>query len=689
MFEKVKAFLKRPAVYSFCAYTFVYAVCSAVVFWGTWSLDKAAIEPDQPITYPIDFISRRIADICNGTPFVIGDLRFLFGGPYFWQELQYAFACFLAGLGVAFYLRGKKLSYIASYGGAFFYGFCGYLFSLYSAGHLGWFIFLMYGPFAFGLVDRAVRKNKIANWIMLGGVLAWGSVQQADLWLLFTVFTFAYGLWCTARKVAAQGGKAFVKILIGVIITATVAAAVGTPQFMKAFNVSMKEREAQIRESSRLGAETKSANAETLQKWNFVTGWSMPPEEVLEFVAPHVRGDSSDMRVSPDAPYWGRLGRVPDEHFIPGRMMPNYRQHSLYVGAITVAFAIIGIFLVPLGKKDEEDEIREDRSDIPFWIGAAVLFFVCSLGRFTPFYKLVFALPFGDYLRAPVKYHHLVELCFAVLAGFGVDAIVKVHLKDRVRIKVATFLIGGLAASLFALWVATDQAALAASIGKLGFPMEVARTSAANYAVACMRGALLISLVCGAVAFFIAKNVKPFVRNAVVCGIILVGVIDLTEVNSSYLGVEDVSFERANNDVAAQVKALGGGTVFVNVLPQEGGGKIAGTIGLHGVKTTDNPAGEDVRFVLASGQAFQRDKTIADKLKSGVWKNVGMYSVSQKSGLKRASGNDATLILMQIASVPVPKEKPVEADVLAQILIAVSVVATFGVVGVGIKHVVH
>ncbi len=682
--KKFIDFFKRPAVYSFCAYTLLFAICSIVIFWGTWSLDKAAIEPDQPITYPVDFIARRIVDICGGMPFVIGDLRYLFGGPYFWQELQYAFACFLAGLGVAFYLRGKKLSCIASYGGALFYGFCGYSFSLYSAGHLGWFIFLMYGPFAFGLVDRAVRKNKIANWILLGGVLAWGSLQQPDLWLLFTVFTFAYGFWRTVQEVSARGGKAFSKILIGVIITAVVTAAVGMPQFMKAFNESLKGREAQIKESAMPTSGAKSADAETQQKWNFVTGWSMPPEEVLEFIAPHVRGDSSDMRVSPETPYWGRLGRVPDEHFIPGRMMPNYRQHSLYLGAITVAFAIIGMFLISFGKKDDTDNEIENRSDIPFWIGAAVLFFVCSLGRFTPFYKLVFSLPFGDYLRAPVKYHHLVEFCVAVLAGFGIDAIVKGYVKDKARIKAASFVVGSIAVLLFVLWMATDQTALSASISKLGFPMAMAKSSAANYAVACVRGGLLVSMVLGTAVFFMMKDVRAVFRNAIVCGIILIGVIDLTEVNSSFLGVEDVSFERADNDVAKQVKSLGGGTVFVNMLPQEGAGKIASAIGLHGVKTSDKPA-NDVRFVLASGQTFQRDKTITEKLKSSEWKNVGMYSVSQKGGIKQASGNNAGLILMQVASVPSPKDEVPKKDTLAQILALISVISTFTVAGVGIK----
>ena len=56
-----------------------------------------------------------------------------------------------------------------------------------------------------------------------------------------------------------------------------------------------------------------------------------------------------------------------------------------------------------------------------------------SLGRFLePVYRCVFALPFGDSLRAPVKWHHLTEFCIAVLAAYGVDALLRIEwLKTR------------------------------------------------------------------------------------------------------------------------------------------------------------------------------------------------------------------------------------------------------------------
>ena len=46
------------------------------------------------------------------------------------------------------------------------------------------------------------------------------------------------------------------------------------------------------------------------------------------------------------------------------------------------------------------------------------------MGRYCePVYRVIFSLPFGDYLRAPVKWHHLPEFCLVVLAGYGIEGI--------------------------------------------------------------------------------------------------------------------------------------------------------------------------------------------------------------------------------------------------------------------------
>ena len=114
MKQRLLDFLRRPSTLAFLALTALYALCMGGVFWGTWSLDKAPIEPDNATFYPIDEMARWFRELVAGHDFVPSDLMHVIGSMYFWQELQYALAGYLAALGLAFYLRGRKLSHFAS-----------------------------------------------------------------------------------------------------------------------------------------------------------------------------------------------------------------------------------------------------------------------------------------------------------------------------------------------------------------------------------------------------------------------------------------------------------------------------------------------------------------------------------------------------------------------------------------------
>ena len=424
----------------FVGFTAFFAALMAFVFWGTWSPAVAFVQPDQPVTYPADFLLRKWREICAGGAFVPGDLRFLLGGPYVWQELQYALAMYLAALGLAFYLKGRGLPPLACYGAGAAYGFMGYNFTLFSAGHLGWFVYLMYGPFCFGLIDRCVRKGLWINWILLGGVLAWASAQQPDMWLLFAVMAFAYGIFKMAMvlrmMVPEERGRQLGRILLGVVVTAVVLVAVGWPQLHKAIFVETANRDKQIAGSTGADAADRpktpeETKAEREKRYVFCTNWSLPPDEILEFAVPDIKGGSSDPRVSPKNPYHGRIGA----QVAPGSWSP-YRQHSLYMGIFTLCFALVGVAMwFWRRKKAENDDATENsgsnRAEIVFWTAAAMILLLCALGGFTPFYRLIFLLPMGDYIRCPLKFVHLIEWCVAVLAGFGIAALLNSRLARR------------------------------------------------------------------------------------------------------------------------------------------------------------------------------------------------------------------------------------------------------------------
>ena len=421
----------KPKQAWFLAFTAVFAVLAGFVFWGTWSTDVAPVMPDCPVSYPSNWFYSWFRGWMASGKFVPGDLKWFLGTPYFWQELQYVLALYCAGLGMAYFLRGHGLSRLASYGAGLLLAFCGYWMTLFSAGHLGWFQWMTYGVFAFGLVDRALEKGKARHWLLLGATLAWGSFYQPDLWLLFTVFTAAYFAfrWISVRTLPWKG----------MLMALAAFVVIGLPSFRSAIVNDLAGRDQQIAEGQTLGRQAQAtaadAAAEREKRWVFVTNWSLPPAETVEFFRAGVNGDTSCLLTQALGhgwvrPYTGALGRP------LGAPQGNYRQHSLYVGDACL-LALLAVLLCLAGfigferfggagrfLASRQPLPRAARPVIVFFLVSAVLFWLLSLGRYCePVYRVVFSLPMGDYLRAPVKWHHLTEFCLVVLAGFGLEAL--------------------------------------------------------------------------------------------------------------------------------------------------------------------------------------------------------------------------------------------------------------------------
>ena len=411
----------------FLGFTAVFAALVGFVFWGTWSMDFAPVMPDDtglvPQTY-CEVVSTWWRSFLSGGRIQPTDVLWsgLLVSPYFCKELKFAVALYLAAFGLAWFLRGLGLSRLSSYGAGLLLAFCGYWCSLFSAGHGGWFVWMSYGVFAFGLVDRAVRQGYLWQWVILGACVAWGCFYQSDLWLLFTVLTGAYFIWCCIRERKFPWK--------GMLIAAVSMFLVGGAAFRSALVNDLAGRDKQIEEGQTISEKDKTTVDAWEQRWIFVTNWSLPPAESAEFFIPRLNGDTScPMTLSLGArygtgvkQYTGALGRPKDAP------AGNYRQHSLYVGFITCLLALAGS-LVGLGslagfeiKQSNNQTIKQSRSDVLFFLVAAVLCWLFSMGRYCePVYHVIFSLPFGDYLRAPVKWHHLTEFSICVLAGYGIE----------------------------------------------------------------------------------------------------------------------------------------------------------------------------------------------------------------------------------------------------------------------------
>ena len=682
--ERIKRFFRSEATVAFVLYSAFYAVLAAFVWWGAWPLDRSMVQPDHAMVFPPDKAAQFMRGVLEGGSFVPFDIHWFLGSPFWWAELEYAVPCWLAGLAVCFYLRGRGLGRLAGYGAGLGFAFSGYLLTLFSAGHMGWFEFISYGIFAFGLTDRAVKGGEWRSWALLGAVLAWGAARQQDMWMIFTALAAFYGMWCIVREwrtggLVARGGVGArgtaAHLAAGLALCALVTAAAGTPMFVDAVTQSLAGRIEQINDVSKAtGVDMEDPAAAAAAQWEFATNWSMPPEDMLEFVAAGVRGDSSDPRVSPSRPYWGRLGRPVDEKFVAGKVMPNYRQHSLYLGAITVVLALFGVFGWFCGGRPKD-------SDVPFWLAATVVCTLLAMGRYTPFYRLVYSLPVMSFLRAPVKFHHLTELCVAVLAGYGIAVVTAgAGQQERARkwgMAAGCALAGVLAVVAVALMA--DSTAISQGISKLGIVRapDMGAALASNMASSVAAGCVVCAA--ASVALWYAARRSARLALAVAALAVAANAVMLAVNDRRYCSPLDISFPRARNDAAAEVVSRGGGKV-VDLLQ----GALTDSMIVNGAdKITGDPNDRSARFAIAPVVQEQdgKGRMLAGYLRSRRATQVGGY-VATRSGVRKAQGAKAQFSLYEFGDWTKEAEKPRKTSVLS----IVSVLTTLGMLGWALKY---
>ena len=277
----------KSRLIAFAAFTSVFIVLAALVFWGCWSQDVAFVARDDLFLVPKSYgmtLTRWVNNFITTGRAQPTDLFWsgLFVSPVFCWELKYASAMYLSGLALAFFLRGRGLSLIASYAAGLFLSFSGYWVTLYSAGHAGWFIWMSYGVFAFGLIDRLFTRGKLVYGALLGACVAWGCFYQPDLWMIWTMMTGVYflfrGVW-TFRSQKTCPWK-------GVLLAAVAFVLIGLPGFYQALHSDVESRDEQIKASS------SARGNESDARWRFVTDWSMPLEDAVEFAIPRYQGDT-------------------------------------------------------------------------------------------------------------------------------------------------------------------------------------------------------------------------------------------------------------------------------------------------------------------------------------------------------------------------------------------------------------
>jgi len=174
-------------------------------------------------------------------------------------------------------------------------------------------------------------------------------------------------------------------------------------------------------------------------RWHFATQWSLPPREALRTVIPGLYGYRMD--TGGGGEYWGQVGMDPawdrywevpeqDRNLVPRPMgVLRFSGAGHYAG---VPVVLIALFAVAQSLRRGGGALSpEERRWVWFWAIAAVVSLLLAFGRFAPFYRLFYLLPYASTLRNPVKFLHPFSLSLIVLFGYGLQSLWRGWLDER------------------------------------------------------------------------------------------------------------------------------------------------------------------------------------------------------------------------------------------------------------------
>lgn len=535
----------------------VWIGVALILFWPVRGYYVVLPSPDSAPFFPAAYRLRLLDQMLVGAIAISPHHLFsLLLPPLIHHDLIYLLDTLLIAAGCAYFLRGRDLPPVAAWIGGGILAFAGYSFTLISAGHMGFFHMTVYATFMFGFLVRALRYGRWPYFALTGLCGAWVVLYGPDFGPILLLLAAAYGLWLLLGNAAQQPWRFRLRgLAVGVPIAALcfLLGAWSTIRIILTEHVQKRESQIQATAPRSTGSETDTAAASDPQdKWIFATNWSLPPSEIVEFVAPCLFGAQSGDR---QAPYWGKLGRTLgwEEH---RQGFPNFRQHAIYLGGLQLMLAAFAVFAwlrrrkwgrgdrvqgsevrgqelgvsrprgcaandreansnvqrptprvwargPESGVRSPESNLSVERSadplkdqvapwlsDVPFWAGVWLIGLLLAFGRHAPLYRLFYSLPYMSLLRAPVKFIRFVELATAILAASGLACLLQPPLRRLRGWVIAAGVCAGIGL-LAALWMSGADAGLRQTLEPLGLAP----------AATLLKGNLIRALLHGSVAF--------------------------------------------------------------------------------------------------------------------------------------------------------------------------------------------
>ncbi len=337
---------------------------------------------------------RAVGDVPGWSPGLLGGMPFLANtahGDTFYPtfllrlilpvdvgiSLGFLIHIVLAGTFAFMFLRALKLEWGPAFIGGAAYMWSGQIVSLVSPGHDGKLFVSALLPLALMFLYQAVTRSSWRRYLAFGVTVGFSLLTphfQMTYYLLMAAgFFWLYLVFLSGERPAGspwwQGALLFVLALgVGFAVAA----------------VQLVPFAEYIAFSPRGAAEG------TSRGWAYATGWSMPPDELINVIWPAFSGMLEH--------YWGRN---------------PFKLHSEYIGVIPIMLATFAF------------QLKARRRLSWFFVFLAAYGILFAFGGYTPFYRLPYHLLPGIKLtRAMSMIFYLTSFSVAVLAAFGAQALV-------------------------------------------------------------------------------------------------------------------------------------------------------------------------------------------------------------------------------------------------------------------------
>ncbi|MCX6926263.1 MAG: hypothetical protein NT154_24110 [Verrucomicrobia bacterium] len=268
--------------------------------------------------------------------------------------------------------------------------------------------------------QRAARRlERWALYALAGLAVGVGILEAAETGAVCALIVLGYIVWGAFMEDGSVSGRLALGLRRALVVGAFAALMASQP--VVGF----------FRPSIQGAGAGKDAQAK-VQQWRFATQWSLPKIEAAGLFVPGLFGFRMD--TPGGGQYWGGIGRDPamDEWFDSGRREPPPPGFMRYVGGgnylgVPVLLVALWAALRSFRKGDTVFTLPE-RKLLWFWSGLTIACLLLAFGRFAPFYRWAYALPYISTLRNPIRFLEPMTLGVSMLFAYGLKGLWRQYL---------------------------------------------------------------------------------------------------------------------------------------------------------------------------------------------------------------------------------------------------------------------